>query len=390
MLNVLVVSMSAPPQKGAESIQVGRYLKHLTKVFNIELVTTNTPKKSWIREDKTILNSHFLSNRIEIFVYWNRYVSKLLKVFAKQSPEQQFVNSFEKVIKLVKKKPDIIYSRALPHGSTLLAKQLKKHYNVPWVMHLSDPWEDNPFITNPKQSEEEACIMAANVVTLTSELAVQFYKKKYPVQHEKFMLMPNVYDDELKHRKSKTINNNCYTITHTGNFYGKRTPKVILQVLDAMRKKDSLKNIVVIFAGEMDAFSKVLFQEYKNDHIKIIGSVSLQESIKLQERSNILLVIDKEYEAPSDLITLPSKLVDYSSLAKPIFAITPKNSSTQKFIADYKCGKSFAHDELHEIEKYILGIINKSEIMGLQYLPPIEYSIKHNVSILEKIFKQLV
>ncbi len=394
MKNILLVSMSAPPQKGAESIQVGRYLKHLNDAFNIELVTSNTPKHSWAREDNSILKGILVKNRVELNAYKGRRTDRVLNIITSSTPEERFVNYFEEALAQIKFTPDLIYSRALPHASTLLAKKFKEHFKVPWIMHLSDPWEDNTFTKNIKGEHivENACVNLASKVTLTSELAVQFYKNKYPLHKEKFTFMPNVYEEDIIIEDDYTNNCEHLTITHTGNFYGKRNPQVILQVLAQLSKKNKLQNIKFWFAGEMDETSKRLFKKYDIPEIELLGGVSFKESIELQQKSDILLIIDKEYEKLADLTTLPSKLLDYCATTKPILAITPKGSSTDIFINKYAVGESFQHNQIKEIKDYIESLINtfNNNEKFEPYQPPLHYGANYNVKRLIKIFNQLI
>lgn len=385
--------MSAPPQKGAESIQVGRYLKYLKSAFNIELITTNTPNHSWVREDRSIATELITNNRLEIKVYRGKFLNKILHIFNRDSPEDRFVNNYENVIKELKQNPDIIYSRALPHSSTLLAKKLKDHFKVPWVIHLSDPWEDNTFINNKNNSSiEHECFNSAAIVTLTSDLAVQFYKKKYPELRNKFVLMPNVFDEETTQRPRFENNNDVLIITHTGNFYGSRNPAIILNVLSQLKQEKKLQNVKLYFAGEMDAFSKQLIETSNLPEIEVLGSINLDESIELQQKSDILLIINKKQETIADLTTLPSKLLDYCSTRKPILAITPKGSSTDSFISNYGVGHSFDNNQVIEIKNHIISLIDdfKNKKGFLSYEPPRKYGAIYNAEKLSNLINLVI
>jgi len=385
--------MSAPPQKGAESIQVGRYLKYLTNSFNLELVTSNTPNHSWVRKDNSIAKNNITQNRIELNIYKGRVLSKIESIYKNSTHDERFANYFKKAIKKISHKPNIIYSRALPHSSTLLAKKLKEHFDVPWIMHLSDPWEDNTFESTAKNNKslEKSCISSATIITLTSELAVKFYKDKYPEHNNKFVLMPNVFDEEFIYKKHATHTSKYLTITHTGNFYGKRNPETILQVLRQLSIENKLQNAKFYFAGEMDETTKLLFQKYSIPEVILLGGITFEESITLQQQSDVLLLIDKEYEKPVDLTTLPSKLLDYCATTKPILAITPKGSSTEKFIHKHAAGKSFEHSQLAEIKNYIMSLINDIKNKGSfqKCHPPKEYGAKYNVARLKEICSQI-
>ena len=394
MGNILFVSMSAPPQKGAESIQVGRYLKYLSDKYSIELVTSNTPNYGWKRADHTISNKTGNYKRIELKVHKNRANERLHSLFSTKTLEDRFVQMNHQVIKALTQKPDLIYSRAVPHGSSLLAKELATYFKVPWIMHMSDPWADNPYVITDQidQSKEAGCVTLADYITLTSELAVNFYKEKYPAHKHKFVLMPNVYDEKLILETPKLSRSKHLTLTYTGNFYGKRNPESLLKILSNLERKGVLNGVRILFAGENDEHTKNIFKKYPIAQIEVAGSVSLEKSRQMQLESDVLLVIDKEYENPQDLTFLPSKILDYCSTGKPILAITPPGSSTEQFILKYGCGMCFSHNNLIQLENYISKMTtnfnNNNEIPASIAHPPKEFGARYNVDRLETLINQ--
>jgi glycosyltransferase involved in cell wall biosynthesis len=65
------------------------------------------------------------------------------------------------------------------------------------------------------------------------------------------------------------------------------------------------------------------------DHIKFLGATPFLESIQIAASADFLLVID----APVDRsVFLPSKVVDYFVLGKPILGITPEQGATAEVL----------------------------------------------------------
>ena len=149
-----MVSISAPPYTNPESLQVSKYLKFLVDgSLQLILVTAKISKKNtgWRRVDNEylpILNR--LNQVIKIPAYFNPLLSRIVKKlypvwFERPDNERRFISGWKSVIRQVKVNPDVIYSRSSPLSSSIMALRLQQHYNVPWIMHLSDPWTLSPF-----------------------------------------------------------------------------------------------------------------------------------------------------------------------------------------------------------------------------------------------------
>ena len=84
------------------------------------------------------------------------------------------------------------------------------------------------------------------------------------------------------------------------------------------------------------------------------------------KNSDLLIIIDADLtESPF----LPSKAVDYAGSGTPILAITPKDSTTKKFLTELGY-KSYEHSDIDEISRYIIRAINEGidERMNLKNL----------------------
>jgi hypothetical protein len=233
-MNILVVSISAPPKNSPESLQTGRYIKGLAARHHVTLITGKAVK-GWEPYDASV--SGYLKSVkkiIELTPLPYRIVALLKKflpgiVFPDDS--FYFIRKLNK-LKRITEKPDIIISRALPYTSCVLASGLAKHWNVPWIMHLSDPWADSPFMhldereKRRQQQLEKKCIEQAARVSLTSRKTVTFYKNKYPHCEDKFILLPNVFDDEQVNAVPVDFDWPLKFV-FTGRLYGKRSVDVL-------------------------------------------------------------------------------------------------------------------------------------------------------------------
>ena len=218
-MNILMISPQSPPKNSPESMQVGRYLKELDRHHNIILV--NTPVESgWTVKDDSLdfdlKNTNIITLHLPLHGKLTRLISsKYFKHFC--VPDKDFWIRYKTsyILDKLTAEPDVIYSRSMPFSSALLALELKRKTKLPWIMHLSDPFFDNPY--RGKSSNEILiakyeydCFNEADYITVTTKNMLEFYEKKYPDFSDKIKISPNVmpnivdkYIDRKEMKKSK-------------------------------------------------------------------------------------------------------------------------------------------------------------------------------------------
>jgi glycosyltransferase involved in cell wall biosynthesis len=122
------------------------------------------------------------------------------------------------------------------------------------------------------------------------------------------------------------------TIVYTGRFYdGIRTPEPLLRALAliATRRPIACELHVAFVGTPVPSHRRLATTLGLGDVVEFAGRVSFAESARRAAHADVLLVID----APSDeSLFLPSKLVDYLPLDKPILALTPSRGASADLI----------------------------------------------------------
>ncbi|WP_165823757.1 glycosyltransferase family protein [Pseudochryseolinea flava] len=342
----------------------------------------------------------------------NRYINYLIRKVNPawlQRPDSKF--SFwwqsQRAIASIKDKPDILYSRSYPVSSTLLALQLKKKWDIPWVLHLSDPWaqSSSSFLSPATKFTESArvwnkaqellCFSLADRISLTSQKTIDLYAKIYPQFREKFVYYPNVFDDEL-------IQSNPYArgkklkIVYNGGFGDARSPLPYLEAIASLWKahQPEIGNAIeFLFTGEMTRANTEIFDRYR--HISWInhrGVIAYRDVVSMQREADILVNIDSDIPDPNHAVFFPSKLLDYMVAQRRIIAITNRHSTTHDVVHG-KLGDCFSFTEVKELATFLYHVyqrylqndaafFTKSEVGS-------EYSAKFNASRLVDLFTHL-
>jgi len=403
--NVLIVSIAAPPYGTPESLQFSKYLKYLSgNNLNFYLVTAKLPKSNWgwrrvdPKYQSTLEN---FKQIVRVPIYFNKYIhgilNRLIPIwFQKPDNERLFVSGWKKVTRELRVTPDIIYSRSTPISSTVMALKLTHHYNVPWIMHLSDPWSVSPLLTRHGSVHdyhiqmEKACFDAATKVCLTSMEQINLYKPKYPQYENKFKWFPNVFDDQdiLLHSLEFTKK---ITFVHTGNFYGNgRSPKPLLKAIKEVFREDPdiLRDTMFLFAGFQDKSTTILMNEYSEFGVHYLGPLDVEETHRMHRSASVLVVIDLELPAQK-AVYFPSKTLDYIIARKPIMGITTQGSTLHKIIHN-NYGSCFQHNDVLEIKNYIIQMVRRYRSRDPLLLNPYKIDFKYSASRNSKRLMKLI
>lgn len=367
--NVLFVSIAFPPKSDPEALQSARYFKYLLREgLDIDVVTSADPTL-WMPVDESLRPmGRGVRQRIEVPIFEPRALSvgvlKLAPGLAwTPDTRQSFFWRWRQVVRNLRHRPDVIYSRSFPLSSTLMGLRLHRHYGVPWVLHLSDPWWGSPILQfrglsdRYHQRTERACFSEATAITLASPRMVDLYARRYPHWRHKFFPMPNVYDPEdVAPAGRPDPRTGPVRLVYTGSLQGSRTTAPLLRALAllAARAPHVLKGLQVELAGAMDAAERDTLRGAP-PCVRQLGHLPLLEAVQLQRSADVLLVIDSPLK-PEDSVFFPSKLLDYMAARKPMVALTSAGSMTRE-VLEAVAGGCFEHHEHEALASHLETLV---------------------------------
>ncbi len=334
---ILLLTYAFPPNKAAESFLC---VKALAKTNYIVDVMTLNPDDFGLPTDNSLssfIKKHF--NKVTQVKYNNSFLKKIFNIlrFVHFYPDRfQILNKnvISTINNLDINQYNAIISWSQWHSIHLAALKIKKKYpNIRWVLHMSDPWKDNPFLNKipfyfqiQSRLEKKTFELADNI-NFTSEETVELIFEKYPLEYKlKSSIIPHSFDSDLFNKNDK--NNKKIIIRYLGNFYGPRNPLIFCNALKKLQDKnnDLLKNFKFEFYGNWignNNWSPYQIGLNKNI-IEFLKPETYVKSLELMSSADYLLIIDAPFEKS---VFFPSKLVDYLGVGKPIIAITPPGTS---------------------------------------------------------------
>jgi len=400
--NILFVSIAFPPKNDPECLQTARFFKYLSREddFQFDIVTSRIPTL-FMPVDSSLksLDTGYRS-KIEIPIYESKLTNFLFRkmgIDGLMFPDSKmtFHWQWRRVIRNLKQKPDLIYSRSNPISSAFMAMKISQHFSVPWILHFSDPWALSPLensISERTLKYERILIEEATKVTFTTTETLHRYANYYPSSANKFEVVPNVFDPDEVEPSSKPIGDKL-KIVYTGGLAGQRSLFFMDDVLKCIQKKDStlLQHLEIKVAGPMDRLNASFFKQSNFTQVSHVGELSYSNAKKLQQSAHILLVVDNPTN-PKGAVFFPSKLLDYFLTGIKIMAITPKASVSTHILEDYP-SVCFDHNDTEAIAGFLMKEIQN--LIGQQETyqpghPPLKFNAHENAIRLSAIFRSVL
>ncbi len=342
------MSVEAPPALNAEAFQVGKILAALQAEPGLVVdVATAGPLPTAFHQ-KAGAQVITVPCRLR---RWQRCLLRAMAPWVAHRPDWWFLFAWRwrVVARQLDQPPQLIYSRSFPLSSTLAAYKLARHFGVPWFLHLSDPWCESSL---PKelltsrwhQRREVRCLQRAQRISFTSATTLHRYQKRYPHLMERMVLDPNTYTTSQVNQQPWQPTSR-FRLVHTGSFTQDRWPDVLFQALNALPADHLLlQELSLIHAGPVDGHARKLFDQaggWLEDH----GPVPASVAHGLQLQADVLLVVDYHLGNAWDAQYLPSKLIDYIAIRRPVLAITDRDSASWQFVQANMLGVAIDHGD---------------------------------------------
>ena len=346
------------------------------------------------KEDKGLLNE---LNNDECFKKFNiKYTNDLDWAIARNHPLRLpmsliLMNKYieDSLKEFEKKDYKYLFTSIAPGISHICGKRIKKkHPDVIWYASFSDPFKNSPykkadldnrsifykFVYNVgawalyNNKYEEAAIYNADKLIFICEEQRDYTISQYPDLDKKELLnksiiMPLTYIptwDMYKNLLSKNNKRNKpLQAVHLGRLYGLRKIDTFLEALKELKEEDDKleKKIVFHQYSEIQAPDIKKIKEYGLENLFILhDKVSYDESIKIMQNADVLVLFDSLMTKEKLQPYLPSKIVEYLLLKKPILAICDDNSPSYRILKEY--GFNTMGSEVEAIKSNIKYIIN--------------------------------
>jgi glycosyltransferase involved in cell wall biosynthesis len=290
---------------------------------------------------------------------------------------------------------DAILATAPPHTDFLIGAALKKATGVPLIVDYRDSWLQYPYKYFPTPLHrylhyrlEKKVLKAADRVLVTHRRVKEnLIKRHRMLQYRDVTILSQGYDPvDLSVKPQERLQMPLHLkITHTGTFYGRRNPTVLLRalrnVLDAhsrLRGRIEL-NLVGNVRREDQRLVKQL--GLQND-VLFHGYLEHQASVSQILSSDVLwFVLDNDYQTPG-------KLYEYFGTRKPILASVVEGY-TKQLILESEAAICVPIDDIGAHEQALLQLLDQFDRKTLRKIPEIFATKFDRVSLTGELAREL-
>lgn len=258
---------------------------------------------------------------------------------------------------------EVVITTGPPHSLHLIGMQLQNKTAVKWIADFRDPWTSIHYhkslrlnkVSQRKHKALEASVLnSADAITVTSPTT----KKEFEVITKKpIEVITNGYDvfKDLSFEMDTQ-----FSISHIGSLLSERNPQILWKVLAELCKKNTaFKNDLLLkFAGAVSEEVKKSIDDFGLvSNCKFLGYVSHAEALKLQNESQVLLLV--EINSTETKAIIPGKLFEYLAAKRPIIALGPEESDIEGIINDTNAGQFFDYRDENGLKTEILQLYEK-------------------------------
>src|SRR5581483_7322707 len=213
---------------------------------------------------------------------------------------------------LGKNKVDAMVSTGPPHSMHLIALELKKKLNIPWVADFRDPWTEIDFYSklmltsgaDKKHKRLELSVLqTADAVSCVGQNWLDGLESIYrrnvkgpytPEMHARFHFISNGFDPEDYADSGPIVMDKKFSMAHIGTLDKSRNPELLWKVLAGIVKKnpDFAKDLEIKFVGKVDISVLDDIEKYElASNLNKIPYLSHHDVTKVQKQTHVLMLL---------------------------------------------------------------------------------------------------
>jgi len=402
-MRILIVSFFFPPYNSIGAVRVGKTVKYLLKMgHEVRVVSAESqpcPMSLKMECPAEIVSPtpwtdyrKYFSNNVErpgaggpahgASGYFKKRLWKFLRAFL-YYPDmcagwyKSAVIIGDRIIRSWK--PQIIYASAMPFTSFLIASELSRLHEIPWIAEFRDLWVDNHNYEYPfwrklieQRLEKKVVSTAAALVTVSSPLA-DTLKSKYS---KPVAVVTNGFDlDDYDIEMRPTVND-VLRIVYTGVIYeGKQNVEPLFKAIGG--NLNIIPKIRIIFYCPLinELYIRHMAKLYAIESaVEVYQPISHAAALLEQRSADVLLLL--LWNDPNERGVFTGKLFEYLGARRPILAIGNKDNVASELLIGRKAGA--VTEDVSEIKNVLKLWLEQKQSSG--QIPPLSLDVRAGYS----------
>lgn len=334
-----------------------------------------------------------LLDKLSVWVRANVFIPDARALWVK--PSVKYLTNY------LKENPvDVIFSDGPPHTNTLIACEVSKATDTPWLMDWQDPWTQVDYYKlfpigkradRKHRRLEKMCLEQASVSTIVSPSWKRDLEK---IGGKNVHVIPWGFDEEDYSTELLTQRlDTKFSITHIGLLGEDRIPYNLIDVLAeiSFANKAFKGDLVIELFGTVD-HQLISYIEEKGlrGNLLLKNQIPREQALsKIASSQLLLLLLNKADNAEG---RIPGKLFEYLYVKRPILTLGLGESDVEKITSETKSGEYFRYSEVEALKRSILmryELFNKEEnAISPEYLE--QYSIERLTYKISDLLKGII
>ena len=296
---------------------------------------------------------------------------------------------------------DAVISTGPPHSMHLIAREIHKVFNIPWIADFRDPWTRIFYFKHlglsaksrrkHKGLERSVIAEADRVTVVSSQMKTEFSQGDFETFRDKVEIIPNGYDPEDFDSVEKAPDaEGKFVIAHTGLMPESANPDKLWKVLGDMAKsdKDLKEKLMVVTMGQTDgSVKKDIAENGLSDNFKDLGYVPHAQSVAWQKRADILLLPLRKEEESKAILT--GKFFEYLASGNNILAFGPTDGDLARSLKETGSGIICEFDDENSIKEAFVKLQKPNSPTQEQIENRQKYSRKAGAESFAKLLYQI-
>lgn len=277
-------------------------------------------------------------------------------------------------------RPDVILASAAPWTSLLVASELSKRTNIPWVADFRDLWVDNPDLprsgwrarTIDTLLERRIITSAAALVTVSEPLADKL-RRRYPEKRVHVVL--NGFDSE-DYPRSRGVpamrsdrernGQSCLRLVYTGQINRDLLPLWdALALLGADAASICIDMVGVSNEAVKQRYLALAEQRGISESIRWLPAVPHAEAAALQQSADVLFAL--VHDSPNDACIYTGKLFEYIGARRPVLIVGTSRGVAAELVRSRQLGAAAGTPDA--IARQLRAWLNEKRQTGVVALP---------------------
>ncbi|HEX6851249.1 MAG TPA: glycosyltransferase [Candidatus Polarisedimenticolaceae bacterium] len=410
MKRVLVVAYRFPPQTGAGSLRISKFVRYLPEFgWTPEVVTVRNPLNQ--RRDDTLLAQ--LPRDLKVHGatgwYWRRLEQRALRwvrgpasppdpaalgrsdppdVGGRSAVRRGLARAYGALRDLVEfpdahvgwvpaaawwsaracrsRSFDAIFCSTPPHSAQLAAYLAARASGVPLVVDLRDPWADLFHLTRRPvrrfavRTLERLVFRLAGAVVLNTEAMAEMVRARHTgLPPDRFVAIPNGFDssDFPARESAPRRDDGRKVVLHVGDVYhGLGDPSEVLRGLETVvARHPALRDRLILrFIGggpilRTGPYGRLFQESPLRDRIEVLDHQPHAVCVKAMLDASVLFLVQNSPDTPTQV---SSKLYEYLYARRPVLAVTT-SAATRRVVEETACGVAIPPGRQDEVTRVL-------------------------------------